>query len=333
MKTVSRSLFVAALAIIAAVPAQATVFKGDLFFTRFSGGVNVSTIPFTYDDDNGGPTKLFSLGSEVGIAATNGADGIIFSPNGNLLIGGQCSGLVHEVTKAGAVVGSSSAQGCSFHLTLDAGGEKVWTSSFGGDIVEVPLPIDGTAGTLHDVTGDDGGLTQIAFNGDASKAFYVNGQPNGGGNVGIIDLSTFVTTRIHTGVTAAHGLIYDPFTDLMTLFGAGQVGTLSAADGLGLKTGSIAAITGVCDFDQGAVDGKGHALVAGCGGITLIDYRVSGDITAPDFAATIFGFSNIDDVAPLVGLGAPPTGASEPATLGIVGLGLLAAAWARRSRS
>jgi len=57
------------------------------------------------------------------------------------------------------------------------------------------------------------------------------------------------------------------------------------------------------DFDQGAVDGRGHDLVAGDNGITFIDYRTSHGITHPDYTITVFGFDSFDDVAPLSGVG------------------------------
>ncbi len=93
------------------------------------------------------------------------------------------------------------------------------------------------------------------------------------GNLGTLDLTTGTTTRLYSGVRPAHGLIYDPFTNLMTMFGAGHTGTMNASDGSDLRI-SNAAFT--CDFDQGAVTGTGIALVAGCGGLTLLDYTQSG---------------------------------------------------------
>ena len=94
---------------------------------------------------------------------------------------------------------------------------------------------------------------------------------------------------------APHRLIFDPFTDLMlptmSLDGAGATGTMDAANGSGLLTSG--SIFGVGDFDQGAVDGFGHALVAGSGAITFIDYHLSGDITDPDFVTNRFNAGGV----------------------------------------
>ena len=310
--------------------ASADATSGTMFYTLFTGGTNVWKVSYSYDG------TVATLGAPTAIVASPGADGIVFAPSGNLLIGGAGAGRVYEYTTAGALVGSGSALAPAFHLALDPSGSKVWTSTFGGPLADLPLGPIADASTLHVISGSEGGVTQIAF-APSGKVFYVNGSPNGGGNLGSIDLSTFVTTRFSSSVTSAHGLVYDSFTGLMTTFGAGSVGSFdpaSATPGTTLKEFA----TGVCDFDQGAVDGKGHALIAGCGAITFIDYSTSMDITSPtNYIKSFGGFAGIDDVAPLSGLGAPPPGdkVPEPAStaLTLAALGLMAYAMRRRQRS
>lgn len=322
---------VAALGLMAPGPSAAEVFVGDLFYTTFAGGPNVFRVAYSYDD----VSHAFGLAAPTNIAALPGADGIVFGTNGNLLIGGADSGNVYEINPTtGAIVASQATGTPAYHLALDPSGAKVYTSNFnGGQLNAVGVPI-GSGVTSTAIAGAETGVTQVAF-GTGGTVFYVQGSPNGFGNVGTIDLGTGVTSRLYSVVEAAHGIVYDPFSDLMTLFGAGRTGTFDAADGSGLRT---SAFDFTCDFDQGAVDGKGHALVAGCNGITLIDYSQSGDITNPDFFTTIGGFFNIDDVAPLAGVGAPPppppAGVPEPGTIALAGLaGLLLASQRRRRPS
>lgn len=322
-KAFARAALAAALGIAVAAPASAAVFSGNLYYTLFSGGPNVWRVGYSYND----ATQSFALGSPANVASTFGADGIIFAPNGNLLIGGQNSGNVYEVNPvSGALVHVQHTSTDSYHLALDPNGGAVYTSTFMGPLQTLSMPI-GSAVATTAISGDDGGITQVAF-GTGAAVFYVNGNPNGGGNLGTIDLSSGVTTRIHSGVAPAHGLIYDPYTQLMTMFGAGQTGTMSAADGSGLLTSG--AIFGVNDFDQGAVDGLGHALVAGAGAITFIDYHLSHDVTNPDYTVSIGGFDAIDDVAPLAGPGSNPNPAPEPGMLTLLGLGLGGVAMLRR---
>lgn len=310
--------------------ASATVFTGVVYYTYFTGGQNVWRVNYSYND----VTKVFSLGTPQNIASTNGADGIIFAPNGNLLIGGQNSGNVYEVHPGtGAIVNTQNTGTPSFHLTLDPNGTKVYTSDFGGRLNIVDLPI-GSGSTPRNISGDESGITQVTF-GIGGTVFYVQGNPNGFGNLGTIDLATGVTDRLYTSVRPAHGIVFDPYTDLITMFGAGATGTMNASDGSSLLTSGL--IFGVSDFDQGAVDGFGHAIVAGSGAITFIDYHLSGDITNPDFVTNVFSsggisFSGIDDVAPLVGPGSNPGKVSEPATLMLFALGMLGLFAARRPR-
>ena len=299
---------------------SAAVFTGTVYYTYFTGGQNVWRVGYSYND----ATQTFALNTPQNIASTNGADGIIFAPNGNLLIGGQGSGNVYEVNPAtGAVVNTQNTGTPSFHLTLNPSGNAVYTSNFGGRLNTVAIPI-GSGNTPTNISGDETGITQVAF-GTGGTVFYVQGNPNGFGNLGTIDLTTGVTDRLHTSVQPAHGLIFDPFTNLITMFGDGETGTMNAADGSGLAISGP--IFGVVDFDQGAVDGFGHALVAGAGAITFIDYHLSGDITHPDFvtnrlSAGGVSFSGIDDVAPLAGPGSNPNPVPEPSTLLLLALGI-----------
>ena len=321
----SRTLIAAAISVACTPAAFATVFSGTLYYTTYAGTPNVWNITYSYDDTS----KTFGLGSANSLATTRGADGIIFAPNGNLLIGGQGSGNVYEVKPSdGSLVNTQSTGTASYHLTLNPAGTKVYSSTFGGSLNTLSLPIGGGS-TNQAISGGDSGVTQIAF-GNGGTVFYVDGSPNGFGNLGTIDLSTGVTSRLYSGIQPAHGLIYDKFTDLITMFGAGQTGTMNATNGSGLLTSG--GIFKVSDFDQGAVDGKGHALVAGSSAITFIDYSVSHDITKPDYTTSISGFGAIDDVAPLSGAGsAPPTSVPEPGTLALFGLAGLAASRRRRT--
>jgi hypothetical protein len=300
--------------------AQATTFNGTAYYTDYAA-TTVSDVTYSYND----VTHVFTTGAPSLVATLPGADGIVFAPNGNLLVGGQGSNQVYNVLPSTGTYTTASAGNSSYHLTLAPNGLSVYTAPFGGPLANVPLSNFGTANapTITNVTGNDGGVTQIAFAG--SKTFYVNGQPNCCGNVGTIDLTTGVTTRLASGVAAAHGIIYDSYSGLIDLFGEGYVATINPNT---LAVSASSYINGA-NFDQGAPDGFGHALIAGSGGLTFIDYSGSGSILAPNYETFVSGFGNIDDIAPLSGIGSQTGNTPIPATLplfasGLGALGLLA---------
>lgn len=314
MKLSRAAICLAAFGILGSSMAFAdTLFNGVLFYTNFTGGNNVNKVSYTYDQT----TMTLTMGAATNIAATPGADGIIFDPAGNLLVGGQGANQVYEVNPNTGTFTHANLPTNSYHLALDPSGTKFYTSTFEGPLITMPLTPFGGSGVATAVTGGDTGVTQVAFASNGA-AYYVDGNPNCCGNVGTINVGTGVTTRLFTGVTPAHGIINDSFTGDITLFGGGWVGTVDPT-GNTLKTANING----ANFDQGAVDGFGHALVAGGNGITFIDYSTSHDITNPDKIIFVGGFNGIDDVAPLSGAGSNPNPVPEPSTMVLFGTALL----------
>ena len=300
MTQLRKILLNGSLCLAAVTIAHAESFSGTLFYTNFNGGVNVNSIDYSYNS----VTHALSLTNHQGIASLAGADGIIFDGAGHLLVGGQ-GAVVYKLNTDGTGITSVNPGTASFHLALSPDASTVYTSNFEGPLDTVPLTPSFTNGTVHSVSGSDGGLTQLAFAPDGT-AFYVDGNPNGGGNLGRITLGTDVTDRFATSVGPAHGLIYDSFTGLMTIFGAGGVGSFDPTKTTDATLlASLKTRNGInSDFDQGATDGHGHAFIAGNGQITFIDYSATNDITsAADTVIIENGFGGIDDLAPLSGLG------------------------------
>jgi hypothetical protein len=316
MSRLTISAVLAGAAILTSASVKAEVWDGTAYFTYFSNQ-QVASVTYSYDD----VAHTFTVGTPQEITALPGADGLLFAPNGNILVGGQGPAVYNVNPTTGAFTTNSIPGPGSYHEALN--GTTLYTSGpYGQSNAPLISATVNAAGNLTNiqsttVTGADTEVTQLAFaNG---QVFYDNSQPNCCGSVGLINLSTGVTTRLSDGTTAAHGMVLDPYTGLIDLFGGGDVATVNPL------TDTVSASVNVngANFDQGAPDGFGHALIAGSNGITFIDYRTSGSILTPDYTTFVGGFDNIDDIAPLAGPGSAAPEASTWAMLllGFAGLG------------
>ncbi len=242
----------------------------------------------------------FSLRNREGIVCTNtDVDGLIFAPDGDLLVSGKGDG-VHKVNPQTGTFSTIKLTVPAFHLMLDPSGTKVWVSSIPGVPATIPFPVRGKS-TVHGLTGDDRALTTIAWV-DAKTAYYTSSGPFGGGNFGRLNLATLTTKRILKDLPAAHGMFFDPYTGSLMLMGSNHVTQIS----VGATPTIVSDWTAPIDpLDQGTTDGKGHLFVAcNCGRMLFVDYSASRKIADPgNFRATVQLVDNLDDIAPLVGPG------------------------------
>jgi uncharacterized repeat protein (TIGR01451 family) len=314
-----------------------TPAAGTLYFTRFcaQGGTatcgtspgmgtnNVGKVDFTFDG------TTFTLATPSGIASTGGADGIIFAPNGHLLVAGQQNKDVYEITTGGTLVTTKSAAVISDHLTITPDGLHLMvgpTSSGGTGLGTVPMVSGGGlggAGSACTVTGDDTSIASIAYDG-AGHAYYTNSGSAGTGNFGTVTLSfssgcTATTHRLIQSLPAAHGMRFDPQTGTLILDGANMIAQVNPAGNSSSIVAEIVFGTNTCTasvlckvepafphgstFDQAAPDGSGHILGATNGGdLIFIDFS-GHNVADPNFVDTKFLANQLDDVAPLVGPG------------------------------
>lgn len=285
------------MAALASGPSFAnTVTKGDLYFTTYNGGTNVNKVAFDFDG------TTLTMGQVINVASTNGADGLIFAPDNDLLVGGQ-GNKVHKVNPLTQNVVTKNAGGSeAYHLALDPSLTNAWAGGVPGALAKIPLnPF--ADGMMIPMNGDDKNVTSLAFQ-DANHAFYTSSNTDdaGLGNFGTIDMKTFTTHRLLSNLPGGHGMAYDAYSGTLMLFGGQQIVQIDPATGTQVDGRFFSG----SKFDQGTVDGKGHLFVAdNHGSILFMDYSATKKIgDKSNFTAQPFIAANMDDVAPLSGLGA-----------------------------
>ena len=320
----------AGLLVVFSTPALSDPVEVPLYYTTFNGGQNVWRVTGTYTGNGTAGNGTFTLSGDTNIASTGGADGIVLNPNnGQLLIGGQ-GNAIHQVNPLTGTFTTSTPGVDAFHLVVDPNKNVVWASSIPGALSSSPINPFGGAGTIRSLSGADTAITSMAF-APGGTVYYTNAGSGGFGNFGTINLSTGVTTRLLTNVPAAHGMVYDPFTDSLILGGSSHISQVSLTTLTVVHDLTVSGDT----FDQGAVDGKGHLFWADNNGkFFFMDYSTTGDVgSASNFVSNAFFKSALDDIAPLIGAGGTiTTPVPEPETYALMLAGLAALGFVGKRR-
>jgi hypothetical protein len=326
------AVFAGAVALSLSVPAHAHAVRGSIFYTIKGPApgqprINPEGVKKASFNYNG---TTLTLGARAAVRNLPNADGLIFSPDGDLVVGEGGSGLVNKFAPSGAgpLTTVNAGGGQAFHLALDPRRDRFWTAGIPGSLSEVPLSPFAN-GTGHGVSGDDSSITGIAFDrATPPNAYYTASGPGGHGNVGRINLATFTTTRAITAQDGAHSIVYDPFSDTLLLFGDQHITQLNLP-ALTIKSQiDLSASYPNLILDQGSVDGKGHIFVGDNNGyLVFVDYAntaalapASGknQISYASFTNVQFLDADVDDVAPLVDPGGPER---TPPTCSLTGSG------------
>lgn len=316
------------------VPSTAPIAAGTLYFTRFRPP-SVNRVEFSYRDSH------LHLSTPTEVARVPGADGIATGPDGHLLVGGVHTGKIFSVDpSSGAAAAVPAGIAAAMHLSISPNGRTLYTAGEPGTLAALPL---NPLGRGHEIPihGATDAVTALAF-GPNGQVLYTDSPPAGRGSIGLIDLATGETTRLFTDLTGAHGIVYDPWSRTYLVVG-GDIALQISPDNLHHIESELA-LPGN-RFDQAAVTGRGQVLIASnLGALVFVDYSKTGRIG--DTADVVISRNlahNLDDVAPLIGPGAPPvpTNAAVRVKVGLAAVlvalallvGMLVVAWRSRRRT
>lgn len=292
---------------------------GEIFYTRYNttpgDPFRVKKATYTYTG------SALQLGPSTGIATNLGADGLLFSTRGTILVAGQGNRNVCEIDPAtGLNRGCSSRLASnSYHLTMDPDTRRIWTSDQPGNVV-TEIPITGGLGvpTAHRLR-NGATLTQIVFT--PRGTFYTSSDPSGAPSVlGTLDITTWTATPRITNLAGFHGAMYDRFTGHILAFGSHFITQIDpdpvaprVVSRLDIRT--LPGGSGItAPIDQGTSDGNGLILAAVNGDpptggrLVFLDISTSRLVATPRFAALPPLDTRLDDIAPLSGPGCPAFG-------------------------
>ena len=192
------------------VATAATPSRGAVYLSSIGG--TLYRVNYYYD------TETLSVSVPLPVAAVVRGGGTLLVPNHRVVVVG--AGNVSLVDPIAHTVGLVTSGNNANTAALDPAGTRMWAGWQGATLSEVPLsPL--AAGTPHNISGDEGALTSIAFT-PVNGVFYATGGATGSGNFGKIALDTFVTTSICTACDATTA-VYDPFTENLLVGGVGHV--------------------------------------------------------------------------------------------------------------
>jgi hypothetical protein len=309
-----------------------------IFWTNFGGNALVQGDVTTHTNTN--------IDSPAPPAGNVGSpDSLIFDNSGNI---------VYTVFTRNAGGGAGSGELRSFNPTTHV--DSLIAGGFSTELVDIALDLGAGANTVvvsdRNITGSEiGNITRVNLTTGAKTVLTANVNtvdglaydtkagngnlyalltPTGASGQKLVEINPTTGAIINTGDPTFNagfldGLTYDPVSDLFYAASGSCLQTFdpnSATLKAGACVGSFSSIDGV------ESDAAGHIDVADVGAGAIGQYTLAGGTSTH-----ILNTPGLDDIAPVAGPGAPPPQTPEPASLallgsGLVGLGL--ARWRRR---
>src|SRR5205807_4497798 len=218
--------------------------------------------------------------------------------DGSLIVGGE--GTIWKVDPKTGTFQQANPGGTviSDHVTYDSQNNVIWTSGDNPLTTLSKIPLTPFAnGTPVQLKGDDPVVSAIAFDG-SHNAYYTNSSIKGNGSFGTINLTTLTTTRKINNLPAAHGIIYDPFTNTLLLAGANHITQIDPNTFTVVSDWTAPAQYPGLQLDQNATDGLGHMWAASNdGNLVFLDFSKTRKVADPTNSVSIQHLdTNLDDM-------------------------------------
>ena len=235
----------------AARASAVTPASGTFYWTTFGGGNAYGYGSFSWDGTtlSGSTTQLatvpaFSLDGSLVVAA----DGFIYSGR---------AGTVSQIKPGTGQVTTVSSGVNNNTTSLDPAKTTVYVGWKDTSLATLATGAAFTTGTPRALTGSDTVATALAWD-STGTVWYTTGGENVLGNVGTINLSTFVTTRKLTSISAT-SIVFDPFTGHLFTAGINGIAQINPTTGTVVSTWLNPLGTGLFIANL-AVTGRGHLI-------------------------------------------------------------------------
>ena len=240
----------------------ATPVSGEFYWTTFGGTNGYGFGSFSWDG-----TTLTTSTTRLGSLASFSVDGSLkVGADGNIYSGR--AGNVSQINPVTGVV-VSRPSGVNNNVTsIDPARTTVYVGWKDTDLATLATGNAFNNGTPHNVTGSDGVATGLAWEANGT-VWYTTGGENALGNVGRIDLTTYVTTRVLTAISAT-SIVYDPFTGHLFTSGLNGIEQINPATNTVVSTWANPLGGGNTHIQNLSVTGQGHLVAFNSDGQLLL---------------------------------------------------------------
>lgn len=324
-RTASRLLLIAAgLALGGASRSLAqTAISGNFLYTTYGSGNEIGSGTFNW---NG--TTLTATTFTIATLPSFAIDGSLALGSDGKVYSGRAGAMYIIDPGNGTYVSAST--GVNNNVTsIDPMAATVWAGWKDTSLASHTVGAPAGSWTTRSLSGSDGvatGLAWVPIGGGNYTVWYTTGGENVTGNVGTVDLTTGVTTRYLSGVSATN-ITYDSFTN--TLFAAGINGIVQINPTTHAIVSSWTNPLGNGNYyiQQLSATGSGQLLAFNSDGNLLIWDMSTGNGLIGDVSTVTGSYSTGVLSAGLQFIPVP-----EPATYTLLAIGALAALSSRTLR-